>query len=65
MYRRNFNLDTFFLFDRDILVYNIQHTSIKVLLLSDKNRIIPKSAIDEANIATFTSKLLKQAHLFI
>ena len=57
MYRRNFNLDTFFLFDRDILVYNIQHTSIKVLLLSDKNRIIPKSAIDEANIAPFTSKI--------
>ena len=35
------------------------------LLLSDKNRIIPKSAIDEANIATFTTKILKQAHLFI
>ena len=65
MYRRNFNLDTFFLFDRDILVYNIQRTSIKVLLLSDKNRIIPKSVIDEADIATFSTKILKQAHLFI
>ena len=29
--------------------------------MSGKNRIIPKSAIDEANIATFTSKILKQA----
>ena len=29
-----------------------------LLLLSDKNRIIPRSAIDEANIATFTSKIL-------
>ena len=27
------------------------------LLLSDKNRIIPKSAIDEADIATFTTKI--------
>ena len=30
-----------------------------LLLLSDKNIIIPKSAIDEANIAPFTSKILK------
>ena len=35
------------------------------LLLSDKNRIISKSAIDEADIAPFTTKILKQAHLFI
>ena len=35
------------------------------ILQSDKNRIIPKSAIDKANIATFTTKILKQAHLFI
>ncbi len=28
------------------------------LLLSDKKRIIPKSAIDGANIATFTTKIL-------
>ena len=27
--------------------------------MSDKNRIIPKSAIDEANIATFTTKILR------
>ena len=33
----------------------------KKLLLSDKNRIIPQSAIDEANIVTFTTKILKQA----
>ena len=30
----------------------------KKILLSDRNRIIPKSAIDEANIATFTTKIL-------
>ena len=32
--------------------------NIFILLLSDKNRIIPRSAIDKAHIATFTTKIL-------
>ena len=40
---------------RNKISFNGQKIFIEV---SDKNRIIPRSAIDEANIATFTTKIL-------